>query len=85
MMRLISHNALQPLGTHSARSQLINIHEPSDEYVNDKKKLWCPGEQPQLANLRAPHALAVQGWKAGGKRHLRASKGTIVVLNIITV
>ncbi|CAL8392293.1 unnamed protein product [Gadus morhua 'NCC'] len=25
-MQLISHNALQPLGTHSARSQLINIH-----------------------------------------------------------
>lgn len=37
VMVLISHNALQPLGTHCARSQLINIHEPSDEYANGEK------------------------------------------------
>ncbi|KAK5852696.1 hypothetical protein PBY51_006546 [Eleginops maclovinus] len=59
-MVVISHNALQPLGTHSACSQLINIHEPSDEYAN-AGALRCPGEQQRPTNQRPPCALHFQG------------------------
>ena len=46
-MQLISHNALQPLGTHSARSQLINIHGAfrwirQHRQQHPGERLWFP-------------------------------------------
>jgi len=75
-MRQISHNALQPLGTHCACSQLINIHEPSDEYANGGESGGV-----QVNNHSSPirgrrmHSTS-RGGRRGRKWHLRASKGT---------
>lgn len=78
VMRLISHNALQPLGTHCARSQAINIHEPSDEYVNSKS------DSVQVNNQRAHQsemrALDVQGWQTGISWHQRE---LVMIMNAI--
>lgn len=74
VMVLISHNALQPLGTHCARSKLINIHEPSDEYANGKKRRW-PGEQPQLTNQKPPYALDIQEWETWQEMASQGIKG----------
>ncbi|KAK5903254.1 hypothetical protein CgunFtcFv8_007051 [Champsocephalus gunnari] len=74
-MVLISHNALQPLGTHSARSQLININEPSDEYAN-AGALRCPGEQQQPTNQRPPCALHFQRRETRQEVAYQGIKGT---------
>lgn len=70
VMRLISHNALQPLGTHCARSQAINIHEPSDEYVNSKS------DSVQVSNQSSPVGDACTWCPGVADWHLMASKGT---------
>lgn len=79
VMVLISHNALQPLGTHCARSQLINIHEPSDEYA-DWETRRCPGEQQQPTNQRPPCVLDFHGSETSqetGSRCIRSDSSEL--------
>lgn len=83
VMRLISHNALQPLGTHCACSQLINIHEPSDEYANVKAAVsrWTTAANQSGATVCARHPGVGDVAGNGISGHQRQLITTMIVIN----